>query len=294
MFKNVDNKTEVVISVVTYKRLRKWFKCLNNLWSVRYMCPNDINLNFLFVEDSKTPNWIFKIKNWMVKKIIGYGYEYVRGANNLGESRDLAITKMPLTTDYFGFIDDDDYYRPDVLQVLHTYLTQRNSLTPSIINFCMSGNFCLTMPPYKGYPEPRNRLRRWDDKNIFGCIPSCASFIRFKDWYNSQLKFGYNPPSEETSPLMVFTYYSKNVAHVGIELMYRNRANKSLVRNLGIYKRGFIESNVRTHINNLRKGCKDSEHFKYIYEIFKYNYGGYLESHGTPYAKEIFNKIENE
>jgi len=286
-------KSNVVISVVTYKRLGKWIKLMKNLSMVAQFCPDSINLSFLFVEDSKSPKWIVKSKSIISKLILGYDFKYLIGKDNLGESRDYAILNMPSDTDYFGFIDDDDYYKVQVLQILERYLTQRNSLTPEIINFGMSGNFHCVQPPYQGYPEQRNRLRKWDDKSVFGCIPSCASFIRYKSWMTTNYKFGYNPPSEETTPLMLFTYFAKNVAHVGIELMFRNRAKKSLVRDLSIYDRSFIENNIRSHVNNL-KIVSNADNFKYLYEIFKYNYGGYLKSHGADYAFEIFKEIENE
>lgn len=286
--------TNVVISVVTYKRLRKWISLMDNLSKVRNSCPSSINLSFLFVEDSKSPKWIFKLKNLISKIYLGDCFRYLRGKDNLGESRDFAVSSLSPDTTYFGFIDDDDYYKYDVLQVLERFLTQNNSLTPSIINFGMSGNFYIDQPPYRGYPEQRNRLRLWDDCSIFGCIPSCASFIRYSDWINSKLKFGYNPPSEETTPLMLFTYYSKVVAHVGINLMFRNRAKTSLVRDLSIYDYSVIENNIRTHVNNLRLYSSSKEHFDILYKIFKYNYGSYLKSHGAPYAINIFNTIENE
>ena len=287
-------RTNVVISVVTYGRIKKWVGLMRNLRQVRKNCPDSIDLSFLFIEDSKSRFEIRLIKGFIASIFNRNKFKYLEGYDNLGQSRDFAVRNLPLDVDFFGFIDDDDRYDPKVLQVLEVFLTQSNSLSPSIINFGMSGNFHITQPPYKGYPERKNRLRLWDDTSNFGCIPSCASFIRLSDWRDSGLGFGKNIPSEESTPLMIFTYYSKVVAHVGINLMFRNRAKTSLVRDLSIYDRSVISNNIKQHVLNLRYYTGSKENFDYLYKIFRYNYGSYLKSHGASYVDEIFKEIENE
>lgn len=293
---DMENKLNIAISVVTYKRLGKWINILRNLRKVRSKCPKSLNVDFVFIEDSKSPRYIFIIKKLLAKLTLFNRFQYMYGKDNLGESRDYSIEYLSTYGDqytWFGFIDDDDYYRTDILKVLEPYFTKSGNLIPNVINFCMSGNFHVLSNPYQGYPEHKNRLRKWDDKNFFGCIPSMACFIRLSEWRRSKLKFGYNPPSEETSPLMIFTYESPNVAHVGIELMFRNRAKNSLVRDLSIYNKSVISSNILTHINNLREYSRSDSEFRYLYKLFKYNYGGYLKSHGASWVDEVFNNVDN-
>jgi glycosyltransferase involved in cell wall biosynthesis len=277
--------TTVTISVVTYKRIWKWIKLMRNLKKVSEKCPGRIRLNFLFVEDSKSPRITYLIKSTISKLVFGTMSAHVTGSDNLGESRDLAIDMC--SSDWIGFIDDDDYYREDVLGVLEYPLTQKNSLSPSIINFGMSGNFYVKSPIYQGYPEPKNRLRYWDDKNFMGCIPSMACFIRLSEWKSHNFKFGKNIPSEETSRLMVFTYIVPNVYHIGVNLMFRNRGRKSLVKDMSIYHRQVIIDNVNNHLDFIYKELNGSSHAGTIAGYFVYNYGSYLESHGIPDGKSI-------
>lgn len=274
-------ENNVVISVVTYKRIGKWVKLMRNLRKVRSNCPSSLNLSFLFVEDTKSSKIIKFIKT-LISFVFLRDFRYEWGRDNLGESRDEAISMMSGYTQWFGFIDDDDYYREDVLKVLEPYLTKEGSLTPSIINFCMSGNFYINPNNgvYKGYPEKKNRIRKWDDKNQFGCIPSMASFISYPAWINGAYKFGYNPPTEETSVLMALTYGAKYVAHVGIELMFRNRAKGSLVSDMSKYPFEFMLDNIIRHTNNLVTHCHGRSEWRYLYEIFKYNDSSYLKCHG--------------
>jgi len=281
-------ENNVVISVVTYKRIGKWFKLMKNLRKVRSNCPSSLNLNFLFVEDTKSYNIVKFIKNIISIIYLGLNFRYEWGSDNLGESRDAAINLMPTNTHWFGFIDDDDYYREDVLQVLEPYLTNMGSMRPDIVNFGMSGNFYINPNNgvYKGYPERKNRLRKWDDKNQFGCIPSMASFISYQVWMNSMYKFGYNPPTEETSVLMALTYNAKFVAHVGIELMFRNRAKNSLVSDMSKYPFEFMRDNILRHTSNFVTYCSEPSGRKLMYEIFRYNDGSYLKSHGMD-AKDV-------
>jgi hypothetical protein len=260
--------------------------------------PEGIDLYFLFIEDSKSPFYISVTKEILSNRFLSkYGkVQYIHSfRDNLGENRDLAMNIANANNyEWIGFIDDDDRYRSDVINELGPVLKDEKSPKVSIINFGMSGNFCKVTPIYKGYPERKNRLRKWDDHNTFGCTPSCASFIRLSDWFKFNIKFGFNPPSEETTPLMLFTYYSQYVYNYGDDLMYRNRGKHSLVNSLGKYSDGFITNNIIRHVRNLKSKAKTVDDLRYLYSIFKYNYGGYLKTHGAnpKVVNDDFNALE--
>lgn len=285
-------RVNLTICVVTYKRLWKWTKLMFNLKSVYANKPECINLNFLFIEDKKSPNWIYMIKDLIASLVLFGKYRYEFGQDNLGESRDYAVKLLHESkVDYFGFIDDDDYYDPDKLSYIYPWMSYN---TYDIINFGMSGNFYIPDPnrPEIGSVDDKyRRLRKWDDDNVYGCVPSMACFIKLDSWKESELSFGFNPPSEETSPLMVFTLNSNKVANIGINAMFRNRGSKSLVKDMSIYHTTLISHNIDTHIFNLRKYSKSNEEYEFLVNLFAYNYGSYLKCHGCR-PEMVDNEIE--
>lgn len=296
----MGSKVRVTIAVVTYRRVSKWISLMYNLKSVLENVPKEIDLEFLFIEDSKSPNHIVNSKFLISKTILGEKYfRYIKGSDNLGESRDIAINFLAKCTqssripEWVGFIDDDDRYAPHIFEVLYDGLRLDNPLHPSIINFGMGSNFHYLDNPYIGYPERKNRLRYFDDKRFMGCMPSCANFVRLSEWVRSGLSYGKNPPSEESSSLMLFTFYSTNVCHIGLELMRRNRSGESLVNSMAKYSYEVIFNNINTHVQNLINNCKTTDDLKYIYKRFKYNYGSYFKYHGSKFVDDVFNEIES-
>lgn len=289
----MKTQLKVNLVVVTYNRLLKFLRILMNLRQVAEVTNPEVDLIIMIIEDTKTSDFKSFIKRKLTSIILdGYSYSYQRGANNLGESRDIAMMEShEMVTDWIGYIDDDDYYNPQVLNILEPAMRYSADEKCSIINFGMSGN--LVESSLYREVEPRNRLKFWNDKNELGVVPSMACLINVNSWVSRGYKFGRNFPSEETSVLMAFTYSSDKAFQVSKNLMFRNRAKDSLVNNLNKYPKAIIANNIETHVKNLRKYLPNYTQFIKVYEIFKFNYGSYLESHGAPDSKDAFINIEN-
>lgn len=286
-------KPTVTISVITYRRLGKWIKLMKNLEKVRQNCPDEIKLKFLFIEDSKTPKWYKNLKYVITNIIRSPEVYYVDGRDNLGSSRNFAFEYFKHQTTWIGFIDDDDYYDEKVLQKCLFGFIKEGSLAPDVINFGMSGNFKIGQHNYVGYPEHKNRLRKFDDPKYMACVPSSASFYRMSTWHKLGLKYrdGF---FEDTSTNMLFTYLAPVALHIGINLMFRNRAKNSIVNGLSKYSYNEMNEIILFHVRNLYEGVDHNiVRYNYLYNIFKYNFGSYVKSHGfTHNVDKIFSNIE--
>jgi glycosyltransferase involved in cell wall biosynthesis len=242
--------TKYSILIPVYNGAKYIEKCLDSVLDQSYE-----DYEVIIVNDGSTDNTEEIIKRYQSKRL----RYYKKKNGGVSDARNYCISKVK--SDYFTFVDSDDYISRDMLKVVDKEIddeTEILSFNISVVSKCNDPIYMIRKPVFKELSGEKAIVKFIEEAELFD---TPVSYIYKTSYFvENNFKYAVDRVHEDFGLTPVVIIKAKNVSSIGFNLYYYVLTDRSITRDISAE-------------NNARKAWDMLYHFDYLYLTVNSDFG---------------------